>query len=168
MARTCSTLAEYMPSVRAVARRVGSTTIYLATDSEAVLRDTRDFPEFRFLHLPGVLRSDDNAQAWDTTVAQRSARNTTRLSHHEARLATIDTLLLAQCHAFVGKFTSTLFRTAYALRSASCDCLAPFVSMDAPWCFDYGVKAGQNWEFPVANPPSKNGGVGRTSNRFWC
>ena len=26
-----------------------------------------------------------------------------------------------------------------------------FASLDAPMCFDYGVRAGRNWEFPVPN-----------------
>ena len=173
MARTCAPLAEYMPHVRAVAQQVGATTIYLATDSMAVLNDTRAFPEFHFLHLPGVLRSGLNGasgpqQVWDATVAERLAHNSTGLSQDEARFATIDVALLAQCHAFVGKFTSTLFRTAYALRSASCDCLTPFVSLDAPWCSDYGVRSGQNWEFPLAKPLARNRETGRTQNRFWC
>ena len=38
-------------------------------------------------------------------------------------MATVDALLLARCNAFVGKFTSTLFRTAYALHAAECDCM---------------------------------------------
>ena len=68
-----------------------------------------------------------------------------------------------RCDAFVGKFTSTLFRTAYALHAASCECAAPFVSLDAPWCFDYGLRKGANWEFPIAND---DGAV--QDNRFWC
>ena len=52
---------------------------------------------------------------------------------------------------FVGKFTSNFFRAAYALRAAQCDCAPLFSSLDAPTCFDFGVRAGRNWEFPVEN-----------------
>ena len=41
--------------------------------------------------------------------------------------------------------------TAYALRAAECDCAPLFSSLDAPTCFDYGISAGHNWEFPRAN-----------------
>ena len=33
-------------------------------------------------------------------------------------------------------------------------CLAdvtPFVSLDSPWCFDYGLREGRNWEWPLLN-----------------
>ena len=60
----------------------------------------------------------------------------------------VDLLLLAQCTAFVGKFTSNFYRAAYALHAAGCECAAPFVSLDAPWCFDYGLTEGRNWDFP--------------------
>ena len=70
-------------------------------------------------------------------------------------------MLLARCDILVGKFTSTLFRTAYALSSTTRDgwgdniddveddaspqtvCLKPFVSLDSPWCGDAGVRAGR-------------------------
>ena len=56
-------------------------------------------------------------------------------------------MLLSQCDAFVGKFTSNFFRTAFELHSSYCDCVRPFVSLDAPWCFDWGVRAGRNYEY---------------------
>lgn len=127
MARTCSPLAEYMQQARPLTRALGVTTIYLATDSEQVLQDTRLFPEFRFLHLPNVSRFGVSAPAptrlWDAIVKRRAKRPATRRrNHREAWMATVDALLLARCDAFVGKFTSTLFRTAYALQAAECDC----------------------------------------------
>eukprot|EP00908_Phaeocystis_cordata_P022489 Transcript_4903.p1 GENE.Transcript_4903~~Transcript_4903.p1 ORF type:complete len:726 (+),score=74.45 Transcript_4903:159-2180(+) len=168
MARTCSPLAEYMQQARPLTRALGVTTIYLATDSEQVLQDTRLFPEFRFLHLPNVSRFGVSAPAptrlWDAIVKRRAKRPATRRrNHREAWMATVDALLLARCDAFVGKFTSTLFRTAYALQAAECDCAVPFVSLDAPWCFDYGLRGGSNWAFPLVG---EDGTV--QDNRFWC
>jgi len=55
---------------------------------------------------------------------------------------TIDVLMLAKCHVFVGQHTSNFFRTAYELHSAWCDCAAPFESLDTPWCFDWLVEVG--------------------------
>ena len=54
--------------------------------------------------------------------------------------------MLAHGDIFIGKFSSNLFRAAYSLRAASCDCAPPFVSLDAPMCFDFGMSAGRNWE----------------------
>ena len=59
-----------------------------------------------------------------------------------AILTTVDVMLLAQSDGFVGKFSSNLFRSAFELRAAECDCAPPFVSLDHPWCFDWGVHAG--------------------------
>ena len=71
-------------------------------------------------------------------------------------------LCVCRCDLFVGKFTSNFFRTAYELHAARCDCAAPFVSLDAPWCFDHGVSAGENWDFPL----TYRGVV--QPNRFGC
>ena len=60
-------------------------------------------------------------------------------------------LVLRVTWQFVGKFSSNLFRAAYSLRAAHCDCAPLFASLDAPTCFDYGRRAGRNWEFPTAN-----------------
>jgi len=117
-----------MQQARSLIKALGVTTIYLATDSEQVLEDTRLFPEYRFLYLRNVSRFGVNAPAptrlWDAVVRRRARRPVLRRrNHREAWMATVDALLLARCNAFVGKFTSTLFRTAYALHAAECDCM---------------------------------------------
>ena len=85
-------------------------------------------------------------------------------THHQcapqALDATIDLLLLTKAHLFVGKFSSNFFRAAYALHNAACDCVAPFISIDAPWCFDFGVEEGTNWEFPLVNVSAVGGLAG--------
>lgn len=71
-------------------------------------------------------------------------------SEHDAVQGAVDALLLARCHVLVGKFSSGLFRAAYSLASArNGGALPPFVSLDAPWCADYGVIAGYNDNFPA-------------------
>ena len=42
-------------------------------------------------------------------------------------------------------------------------CQVPFVSLDAPWCFDYGLRSGVNWAFPLV---AEDGTV--QNNHFWC
>jgi len=167
MARTCTPLSQYMRHITPYARALNISTIYLATDSERILAETRAFPEFVFLYLQNATRSGTgNAPVllWDTLVARRARTSSVDDNFVDAWMATIDVLLLSRCHVFVGKFTSTFFRTAHALNSAQCNCVAPFVSLDAPWCFDYGMRAGSNWEFPVRS----KSGVGAADNKFWC
>ena len=70
-------------------------------------------------------------------------------TQHHALMGVVDALLLARCDVLVGKFTSGLFRAAYALASARrAGALVPFLSLDAPWCSDYGVPTGYNDAFP--------------------
>lgn len=76
-------------------------------------------------------------------------------THHDALLGVIDTMLLARCDVLVGKFSSGLFRAAYQLSAAAHGVLRPFVSLDAPWCADYGVVSGYNEDFPERGPGEK-------------
>lgn len=62
--------------------------------------------------------------------------------------AALDVHLLARTHVLVGKFTSSLFRAAYALAAGQRGALLPFISLDAPWCSDFGVQSGYNDNFP--------------------
>lgn len=47
---------------------------------------------------------------------------------------------LSACDAVVAKFTSNMARLAYELISARLGRVAPFVSLDSPWCF-----GGRQW-----------------------
>lgn len=168
MARTCAPLEDYLEHVRALAGRLDTTTIFLATDDASVLEVARTLPNLTVLAVPHISRFEAEGarpELWDKLVSRRAASQLNHLNQQEAWDATIDAMLLAQCDALIGKFTSTLFRTAMSLRSASCSCIPPFVSLDAAWCFDYGLKAGSNWEFPLA---STHKSIGKAENRFWC
>merc|ERR1712113_725498 len=92
---------------------------------------------------------------WDKRIWDRYVWKQTEWTQMVAHDATIEVLLLAECDAFVGKFTSNLFRLAYSLRAAKCNCAAPFISLDAPWCFDFGLREGRN--FRVAGAGYNNG-----------
>ena len=81
-------------------------------------------------------------------IWERFVWKMTDWSQAQAWDATVDLMLLKECDLFVGKFSSNFFRAAFALRAADCDCMPPFVSLDAPWCFDYGLRRGRNWDFP--------------------
>ena len=73
--------------------------------------------------------------------------------HGIATAVLLDMYLLSEGDVLVGKFTSNVFRTAYALSHARSRCIKPFVSMDGPWCFDYAVQFS---------------GIGEGNRRFWC
>ena len=132
-------------------------TIYLATDSIQVLRESAAYAhEFDIFHLSERLVTrhnprDGQALLWDRRIWQRYYWGQTAWTMRQAWQASVELLLLAHADAFVGKFTSNFFRAAYALRAAQCDCAPLFSSLDAPTCFDFGVRAGRNWEFPVEN-----------------
>ena len=64
----------------------------------------------------------------------------------DARAVLDDLFLLAACDGFVGKFTSNVARLAFALGNAwkGGDCVAPFDSLDATWCADFGRLTGDS------------------------
>merc|ERR1711988_372220 len=134
-----------MSEIERYANDTGIRTIYLSTDSEHVIEEAAAYPQYEFLFLKGVDRSNYDL-------------------NRDIRLAIVDMLLLSKCHVFLGKFSSNFFRAAYALHAANCDCAAPYVSLDAPWCFDHGMRAGSNLLFPsldsITNVPN--------DNKFWC
>jgi len=133
----------------------GAHTVFLATDSEVVLRDARTlFPKFTFLYAPNMSRTGLTSAAptviLDEVLKKRARTGVDIAStQRDALLGAVDALLLARCDVLVGKFTSGLFRAAYALAAArKGGLLPPFVSLDAPWCADYGIPRGYNDNFP--------------------
>ncbi len=153
-ARACDPLSKYMEAISEYASEIGTTTFFLATDSESILEEARtSFSSYTFLHTPNVTRSGvKNAPPTEILdeIIKRRARTGADLgkTQHHALLGAVDALLLARCHVLVGKFSSGLFRAAYALAAArKGGGLPPFISLDAPWCADYAVPAGYNEEF---------------------
>ena len=146
-------------------------TIYLATDSAEVIKEAQSYAdEFELVHLSSaslaargsttlnnireVMRHDPQkgkAILWDRRVYDRFFWGQSDWTQQQAFDATLEALLLARADAFVGKLSSNLFRAAFSLRAAHCDCQPAFISLDAPWCFDYGLREGRNWEFPMLN-----------------
>jgi len=153
--RLCEPLATYMSAVSSYAAAIGASTVFLATDSESAIADgARLYPHWTFLTVPNVSRSGvatpPPTEILDELIKRRmrSGHGVGRTEEH-ALMGAIDALLLSRCDVLVGKFSSGLFRAAYALASARRGgALVPFVSLDAPWCSDYGVPAGYNDAFP--------------------
>ena len=101
----------------------GTRTIYLATDSAQVIEQTQRYPEFRWLyiHMPrGTGRPGGRkVELWDRRVWNFHVWGQTSVTQAMMRAATVDLLLLSQCTAFVGKFTSNFYRAAYALHAVT-------------------------------------------------
>jgi len=168
-ARECLPLAAYMPHVRKMVERYGYKAIYLATDSEAVVRDAHaHYPQYTWLHQPmdrGRYAIFNKSGITIETVlwgAEEFAHVSTMgraMGFSPAREFDefmADTYLIAQSDGLVGHFANNLDRLAYALMSAYATpggtCLKPYASVNAHWCFDYQVRSGRT-------------GSGRT---FWC
>jgi len=159
--RSCSPLSDYMTHAIAARASTGANTIYLATDSEAILEQTANYPDWTFLRSSDAAdwakqlktESADATNLYDPTTKSQEWDNVMRYNVKSGKAdsnrktaweTTIDIHLLSLCDIFVGKHTSNFFRTAYELHAGRCNCAAPFVSLDAPWCFDWGVKAGHS------------------------
>ena len=155
-ARACDPLARYVDALLPYARRHNIRTIFVATDSAPVLRDAAGYKELTFLHLRNVTRAAATpAVILDEVLKSRVGLGGRRRQYggvdrtHAAALAGIvDTLLLARCDVLVGKFSSGLFRAAYQLAVAQKGALPPYLSLDAPWCAEYGIAAGYNEDYP--------------------
>lgn len=173
--RTCEPLDVYLRAVGNYAYSVGASAVFLATDSQEVIdaanaaamymadaAATSAAPyggaRLRFLFVrSNVSRSSNTPGApppelLDNLLKRRAATRGDEsgilASHATALAGVIDTLLLAQTAILVGKFTSGVFRHAYALAAVEAEGLKPFVSLDAPWCADYGLPAVYNDDFP--------------------
>ena len=159
MARTsrrCDALEAYAPHVERLAARYGVRHVFLATDSEAVVGAARR----RFARTGLALLYQKNVSvrargdaAGGGGLIDNLLRNGKVDGYAEGWAAALDLLLLGESAALVGKFTSNLDRIAYALMSARGGCLRPYVSLDAAWCFDFGVRGS---------------GVGLNETRFQC
>jgi len=150
-ARACSPLSDYMVEVDKLRQQSGTTTVYLATDSDDIFAAAPlQYPSYTWLRwneslsYQNYLFADHPGVVWDDIISLNRHDGKTEVNERVARLASIDMFLLAQCDYFVGKFTSNFFRIAYELKAAQCDCAPPFVSLDAPWCFDFAAEIGKS------------------------
>ena len=150
--RQCDPLADYMAAVERLASGLNVSTIYLATDSQEVLEETKAYPQYTFLYFAEARSfnqaSNPSNRKWDDIVRRNKLNASLSTNERLAWLTTLDVMMLSRCSLFVGKHTSNFFRTAYELAAAECECAPPFVSLDAPWCFDWGLATGINKRLP--------------------
>ncbi|KAL7545460.1 hypothetical protein ACHAWF_008809 [Thalassiosira exigua] len=135
--RRCDDLNTYMERVIPVAKRYGAKSIYLSTDNQEVIDNTSDYTEFTWMYQQ-LEKSSRSVIEWDSI--KRSNVSTFAL----AQEVLLDIFLLAEGDIFIGKFTSNVDRIAYALMTFRKTSLSPYLSLDSPFCFDWGVKSGKS------------------------
>ena len=158
--RDCASLSEYMPHVRRLVQRHGYRTIFLATDSEDVVREARaKYPEYTWLVQERDMRRyaifntsgiTIEPVLWGQGAFQRTSEQGKRLGFSPAGEFDefmVDTYLLAKTDGLVGNFANNMDRIAYALMTAYATeggtCLKPYASLTGHWCNDFQVQSGK-------------------------
>ena len=83
-----------------MAEKYGVRSIYLATDDAGIVEQTKQYPQFNWLVVPDLDRSDVKKRKWEANLKDGLMDN-----FAEAQAALTDLLLLAEGDMFVGKFT---------------------------------------------------------------
>merc|ERR1711988_917204 len=96
------------------------------------------------LQVPKMLQAKLKLKTmyWDEVFRMNAYRGQPDHNLVVAEVSSIDMIMLSMSHLFLGKMTSNFYRTAIELKSAGCDCVPAFQSLDSPWCFDFAVNAG--------------------------
>jgi hypothetical protein len=137
LGRRCDSFDMYMVEAQVLQEKYGFRHIFLATDSDSLLLELNKYPNWTFHYIESVDRGGlRNVRSIDTILQEGQLDGC-----NEATNAFLDTFLLGQCDAFVGKFSSNIDRIAYALLFARVRHHVPHVSLDNNWCFDYGVRS---------------------------
>ena len=139
-----------MVRVDEMRRDTGVKTIFLTTDSNDVLIETFQYPQYKWIFWGGSNENDQRLFAehktnnWDQILHDNIESQHTGQNEQGARMASVVALLLSQCDLFVGKFTSNFFRFSYELKASRVNSAVPYASLDAPWCMDYAMEAGHS------------------------
>eukprot|EP00466_Bigelowiella_natans_P007354 jgi/Bigna1/64596/fgenesh1_kg.80_\ len=129
-----------MQHVRKISNEYSIKNIYLATDSEGVLNDTRQYPQYNWFFD----RTTRRGGVLDRKSIEYSLSHKLIDGYDEGLGVIDDVFLLAETHALIGKFTSNIDRVAYQLMTGQSNCYKPYVSLDSTWCFDHGLKSGHS------------------------
>jgi len=133
----CRGLAAVMPQLKGMAALYGFRTVYLATPSEDVVRETARYPQFKWLHLhenvtqtPPPQRTKVVPLRIEDALLQRRVE-----AVDEWHNFMVEVYLMAESAALIGAFSSNAVRLASALMAARAGgCLKPFISTDINWC----------------------------------
>jgi len=135
--RRCDPFDVYMAEADILQEKYGFQHIFLATDSDSVLAQLDDYPNWTFHYIRDIDRGGvRNSQSIDKLLVDGTVDGC-----REATESFLDTYILGQCDAFIGKFSSNMDRIAYAFMFARFRHHVPHISLDTNWCFDYGVRS---------------------------
>ncbi|GAB5355979.1 hypothetical protein AAMO2058_000251600 [Amorphochlora amoebiformis] len=138
-ARKCDSFDTHMESVEKIAKKYGIKHVYIATDSDTIWKGLKKYPQYTFLYDKKEERGGKrNNETVDILLEARRLNGC-----NEAYNVVKDLALLGEGDAFVGKFTSNIDRIAYVLQYRRAGTFTPYISMDSPWCFDFGVRSGR-------------------------
>lgn len=158
MARFCDPVSKYMERAQDARELYGITRIYFATDSEVAIRDIELYRKggrlgrtgWTIIYMDGVkrtgLKHKQEKLIWDEIIKDIDGGGKGGNLMSEALLSTIDMYLLSFTDVLIGKFTSNVLRIAMSLQMSRTHCVKPFISLDSPWCFDFGQKAGLGYK----------------------
>jgi len=138
LGRKCDKFSVYMAHVNLMAQKYNISHVYLATDSDSVIKEElKNYPNYTWHYIQDMDRGG---------VRNNMTVDDLLLKHKldgcgEAQQSMIDIHLLAQADAYVGKFSSNIDRVAYNLMYARKQTHQPYTSLDNNWCFDFGVRS---------------------------
>jgi hypothetical protein len=150
--RPCPALAVYVEAARLLRELYGVSRIFLATDSQAVVAETTQFPDFEwrfqdldrsFAEAPNPAEHAARRSAWivEQRLQNKVWNGQAVNGYEQGAAAVLEVRLLADCDYFVGCLDSNLDRIVYGLMVAQRGggtCFPPFVSVDnSTWFLNY-------------------------------
>lgn len=153
--RRCDGLDVYAKAARRMIAEYGFNALFLATDDPEVARDAKRNARrvFGLSQRQVVVANPEldratlyNAAYYNTALKKLPAG----LARKDASALLDDLFILAHCDGLLGKFTSNVFRLAFALSNAvkGGDCVTPYESLDSTWCADFGRRTGNSTHGP--------------------
>lgn len=131
----CKPLSDYIMEARTIRDSYGENKniIFLATDSEAVVKDVRKYEnEFTFIFQ----KMQRNVLKSGIKIENRFEK--LELNPHDLMISTLtDIFLLAECDFLVTHQASSLSRLSLHLATMRLGYVPPFISLDGPWCFHW-------------------------------
>jgi len=149
--RKCDDLSSYIPHIDTMIRKYAFKYIFLASDDPKILGELSNY--YKDANVEVLTRSskltkklDDIWKRHDNWTIEKVLEKNLINGREVFEDSMLDILLLSEGDAFVGKFTSNVARLAFELMytKENKECIRPFVSLDASWCFNFGQRIGYN------------------------
>eukprot|EP00466_Bigelowiella_natans_P020441 jgi/Bigna1/134182/aug1.24_g8890 len=117
-----ASFAEYMKQAERITKQYGIKNIFLATDDESLIAETKNYPKYKFI-------VEKKAAAAASAPCDSHKKELTRL------------FLLSASDALVGDFSFATDRVAYGMMYQRTRTHNPYISLNGAWCSDHGVKS---------------------------